>query len=89
MYVRFTFFLYYYHRQQLKSLDCHVGDRRQILLLILSEFERTDFGGEELMNSLKLSLYLKQNLVKIFNKKHHSTSVLPSTVMCREALVGP
>ena len=45
MYVGFTFFLYYYHLQQLKSLDCHVGVRRQILLLILSEFERTDFRG--------------------------------------------
>ena len=54
MYVRFTFFLYYYHRQQLKSLDCHVGDHRQILLLILSEFERTDFSGGGINKFVKI-----------------------------------
>ena len=54
MYVRFTFFLYYYHRQQLKSLDCHVGARRQILLLILSEFERTDVRGGGINKFVKI-----------------------------------
>ena len=54
MYVGFTFFLYYYHLQQLKSLDCHVGDRRQILLLILSEFEWTDFRGGGINKFVKI-----------------------------------
>ena len=51
---RFYLLLYYYHLQQLKSLDCHVRDRRQILLLILSEFERTDFRGGGINKFVKI-----------------------------------